>query len=419
MLLAGQVFSQQRQDIQNYVATYKDIAVAEMVRTGIPASITLAQGILESGCGKSELSTKANNHFGIKCKDEWPGKKFYQDDDAPNECFRVYESARESYDDHSNFLQTRPRYASLFKLQPDDYKGWATGLKEAGYATNPKYPTLLIGYIETYELHQYDKIGLALIEANKNNNNNEHVLADKTNEKQRSNNSVITVDDVKKEEKVIVNGREEYTVNGIRALRAKTKEDPFAIAYEYNIPYEHILAFNDLTEGDKFMEGEYIFLQTKKSRGSEASYKVKEGESMHDVAQNTGIKLRDLYSRNQMRMNDQPYAGEVLYLQERSPGAPRTMSYSEYLTRKDKLEKAAKERAETDRKKAELEAKNNKPEEAINNTPIQNVSQYEVQQKDTLYSIARKFNTTVDQIKEDNGLDGNYLKPGQTLVIAQ
>jgi len=140
----------------SYIETFKAVAIQEMNAFGIPASITLAQGILESGSGNSSLAKFANNHFGIKCTSDWKGKAYYKDDDQTNDCFRVYKDARESYKDHSEFLK-RKRYSFLFELDKNDYKNWAIGLKTAGYATNPKYPDLLIGVIEKYKLYQYDQ----------------------------------------------------------------------------------------------------------------------------------------------------------------------------------------------------------------------------------------------------------------------
>lgn len=138
-----------------YIDAFKTVAIEEMNKNGIPASITLAQGILESDKGNSDLAKYANNHFGIKCTSDWKGKAYYKDDDQSNDCFRVYKDARESYKDHSEFLK-RKRYSFLFELDKNDYKNWAIGLKTAGYATNPKYPDLLIGLIEKYKLNQYD-----------------------------------------------------------------------------------------------------------------------------------------------------------------------------------------------------------------------------------------------------------------------
>jgi len=140
----------------SYIAAFKTVAIEEMNTYGIPASITLAQGIIESGSGNSSLAKYANNHFGIKCTSEWKGKAYYKNDDQNNDCFRVYKDARESYKDHSNFLK-RKRYSALFELDKNDYVNWAKGLKQAGYATNPRYPDMLINTIEKYQLHQYDQ----------------------------------------------------------------------------------------------------------------------------------------------------------------------------------------------------------------------------------------------------------------------
>lgn len=151
-----------KEKTENYINSYKELAMQEMLRTGVPASIKLAQGILESQFGESPLAKNANNHFGIKCKTEWTGEKTYQDDDARGECFRVYPSAEQSYRDHSDFLKTRPHYSFLFKLEPTDISGWAYGLKRAGYATNPTYPEKLLRVIEDYKLNQYTMLALAI-----------------------------------------------------------------------------------------------------------------------------------------------------------------------------------------------------------------------------------------------------------------
>ncbi|RZK73836.1 MAG: hemagglutinin, partial [Pedobacter sp.] len=140
----------------SYIEEFKAVAIQEMNTYGIPASITLAQGILESGSGNSSLARFANNHFGIKCTSDWKGKGYYKDDDQANDCFRVYKDAKESFKDHSEFLK-RKRYSALFELDKNDYKNWAIGLKQAGYATNPKYPDLLINIIDKYQLFLYDQ----------------------------------------------------------------------------------------------------------------------------------------------------------------------------------------------------------------------------------------------------------------------
>lgn len=401
MLVFGTVFllplfGQQKEGIVNYVSQYKDVAIEEMVRTGIPASITLAQGILESGCGQSDLSLKANNHFGIKCKDEWNGKRFYQDDDAPNECFRVYANARESYADHSDFLLTRSRYADLFKLPEGDYKSWAYGLKAAGYATNPQYAPKLINYIETYSLHQYDEIGYAMIQKRE-------ILL--TTQAENAAVEIVSTEastpfktsTTKEKNKATP---DEFIVNGIRAIKAEGSEDPFAIAFEYNIDYAHVLSFNDLNSGEKFKDGENIFLQPKRNKAEQNIYRVQEGESVRDISQKFGVKLKDLCYKNLLKPNEQVMAGESIYLQDKRSTAPKTITYSEYLKTLDR---------------PNFTKQNGKSSE----TSIINKGAYEVQQKDTLYSIAKKFNTTVDKIKEINNMDDSSIRPGQTLVVSQ
>jgi flagellum-specific peptidoglycan hydrolase FlgJ len=160
LLLSMSSFAQSSSVIRNYIDRFKDIAIAEEIRTGVPAAITLAQGIHETSAGQSDLVTRSNNHFGIKCKTEWTGDKVYHDDDARGECFRKYDQPEQSYRDHSDFLKTRPFYSSLFKLDPTDYEGWAFGLKKAGYATNPKYPQILIKLIRDYNLQEYTLVAL-------------------------------------------------------------------------------------------------------------------------------------------------------------------------------------------------------------------------------------------------------------------
>lgn len=165
ILLSLQSNAQYDSIVYKYINTYKNIAIIEMMRTGVPAAITLSQGILEAGAGKSELVLKSNNHFGIKCKSNWTGDKVYKDDDTQGECFRKYISAEESFKDHSDFLKINTRYAFLFTIDPTDYIAWAYGLKQAGYATDPKYAQLLIQCIEKYRLQDYTLLALdALIE---------------------------------------------------------------------------------------------------------------------------------------------------------------------------------------------------------------------------------------------------------------
>ena len=159
-IISYPLFAQNSPIVKQYIETYKDIAIAEMQRTGVPASITLAQGIHETEAGQSDLVRASNNHFGIKCKGNWTGETVFHDDDARGECFRKYNDPADSYRDHSDFLRTRPNYASLFQLDPIDYEGWAKGLKKAGYATNPKYASILIRLINDYHLQDYTLIAM-------------------------------------------------------------------------------------------------------------------------------------------------------------------------------------------------------------------------------------------------------------------
>jgi len=456
---------QTQQDFVAYIARYKNVALEEMVRCGIPASITLAQGMHESSCGRSPLSREANNHFGIKCKAEWDGKKYYMNDDQPNECFRVYEHAEDSYADHSDFLVTRPRYADLFNLPKTDYKAWARGLKEAGYATNPKYAQILISKIEEYHLDEYDRIGLAMIEEkaklfafnavpgkeapqavainsktktsapiNENKpakatpltsvstsvaTTTASVKPVKESSSQNAYTAYYSVTKTKPVKEVAAKETEQkhnlfespsreperkvFTVNGSMVLLAHADEDPLKIAYDYNVDYTHLMEFNDLGTGEHFKEGEYIYLQAKKNSGQQETYTVSAGESMRDVSQKTGIKLRLLYQKNQMNMttNEQAYTGESLNLQEKRATAPRTMSYSEFLKATD---------SDKD--------KNNTATASVDNESY-NTNEYQVQPSDTLYSIARKFNMSVAELKSLNNLQDANLQAGQKLVVSK
>lgn len=422
MFFAQAAIAQNAQSIQEYIQQYKQIALEEMVRSKIPASITLAQGIHESNCGKSPLAKNANNHFGIKCKEEWSGKKYYHTDDAPNECFRVYEHAEASYSDHSEFLTTRTRYSDLFLLKITDYKSWAYGLKAAGYATNPQYPVILINLIEDYKLYEYDQRGLAMMEekdrnnataSSKNKNNSTVIISDAAPEKEPKHHhtkvereqhqaGIETKPEEKKE-------REEFLLNGIRTTKAVGNEDPLKVAMEYNVDYSFVMMYNDLSTGDRFKEGENVFLQPKRAKADEESYKVLPGESMRDIAQKFGVRMKDLYVKNQMKMNDQPLAGEYIHLKDKRSDTPRTMSYADYL-RKLPASNSSKE---------EITTRQPGRAEAAIEAPGANAEAYEVQKTDTLYSIAKKFGTTVDQIKQWNGLEDNSLSVGQKLVVSK
>ncbi|MDE7379154.1 MAG: glucosaminidase domain-containing protein [Paraprevotella sp.] len=263
---------------QNYIDTYKGIAVEQMLKHRIPASVTLAQALLESGAGKSRLAIQANNHFGIKCGGEWNGPYIRQDDDAKGEKFRVYRNVTESYEDHSRFLK-RTRYASLFTLSIYDYKGWCHGLKKCGYATNPQYATRLIDIIQLYELHKYDKIkSLREIQSNRHS---EHNLTDET-----------------------ISAHRVYRNNGNYYVLVKSGDKLEQIAAETGVSPRRLRKYNELPTDYVPCAGDVIYLEKKKRRAERSFRKkphiVQPGESMHRIAQRYGIRLESLYKMNKL-----------------------------------------------------------------------------------------------------------------------
>lgn len=285
--------NESRMTRREYIDAWKDAAIENMVSHAIPASITLAQGILESGDGNSDLARKSNNHFGIKCHSDWTGKRVYHDDDAKGECFRKYKDARESYADHSEFLK-RKRYESLFALDITDYKGWAHGLKKCGYATNPKYADRLIDIIEANGLTEYDMVGLALMTGTP------LAQAPKTSAGRKSARAAAKRDASDDFAAVELNKRR--TVN-LSANRIKftygTEGDTFeSLAEELGMMRWQIKKYNDFGKNHRIKDGEIIYLQPKRARAKERTHVVQEGESMWDVSQRYGVKTMRLYSRN-------------------------------------------------------------------------------------------------------------------------
>ena len=251
---------------EDYIKKYRELAVEEMKKYHIPASITLAQGLLESGAGQSTLARKSNNHFGIKCGSDWNGKTVSHDDDARGECFRAYKHPKESYEDHSKFLAGRPRYASLFKLNITDYKGWARGLKKAGYATNPRYADQLIGIIELYGLHQYDtKDGLKWMKENPN-------------------------------------PHQPYIANGLVYIVVRAGDSWKSISKEFDISQKKLRKYNDLYKGYALQVGDILYLEKKNKKADKEHivHVLRAGESMYSISQKYGIRLKNLYKLNKM-----------------------------------------------------------------------------------------------------------------------
>ena len=322
MLAAGLTGTAQAPDvITSYIATYQSIAISEMHRTGVPAAIKLAQGIHETTAGTSVLVKKSNNHFGIKCKSNWTGEKVKHTDDAPHECFRKYDDPFESYRDHSDFLKSSGRYASLFKLDPLDYEAWAYGLKKAGYATNPKYPQIIIKLVETYQLQDYTLIALGKMPPK------EDQLA--TNVPEENKNEVVdatSVDvvpvQIKPEQKPRYPSGE-FKIHETRVVFAKSGTSLLSVAQQYNIPLARILEFNDMIESETLVKDELIYLQRKRKTGNNEFHIVRTGETLRDIAQEEAIRMESLLEYNHLQGYMQPAAGEQLYLKSRAPAMPR------------------------------------------------------------------------------------------------
>jgi LysM repeat protein len=315
--------AQNAETVKNYINTYKELAIAEMQRTGVPASITLAQGIHESGAGMSKLAFASNNHFGIKCKSDWTGESVKHDDDKKGECFRKYPSAEDSYKDHSDFLKNSPRYALLFDLDPEDYIGWANGLKMAGYATNPKYPQVLIKLIEDYQLQDYTLIALGKMPAE------ETSKIGSPYESPGKDIAIVSERDIKTiQEKNKVNQQPaypdaEFKINDTKVVYVKKGTSFLAIAKQYDIDLSKIFEFNEIPEAEATSVDQLVYLQRKRKTGDNKYHTVLSGETLHDIAQQEAIRLESLLELNNLEADMQPAAGEQLFLQTRSVTKPR------------------------------------------------------------------------------------------------
>lgn len=354
---------------EEYIETYKDLAVREMKRMGVPAAITLAQGLLETESGNSVLLKKSNNHFGIKCKSSWTGGGVSHDDDAIGECFRTYKDAEESYRDHSNFLRGNGRYAFLFDLNPNDYKGWAHGLKKAGYATNPRYPAILIKYIETYNLQQYSDLAAADVpkfDASKYEDDKEIPMA-----------QILKESEEKEASQKLVSPA---SVNGIKCIVGEKGTSLLAIATQQNIQLNKLLEYNDFEKDGILEKDQLVFLEKKAKVGDRAFHIAQNKETLADVAQSYGVQFVMIQAYNPGVGNEILKPGQKIALQ------PVTT--------------------------------------ATNGTANATVSAlqgkiHEVQPKEGLYSISKKYGVTIQQIKEWNGLNSDNLSIGQKLIVSK
>lgn len=369
---------------REYIDSFKVVAMQEMRMHGVPASITLGQGVLESASGNSKLAKNCNNHFGIKCRSTWTGAFCLADDDAKDECFRGYPSVYESYRDHSLFLKNSKRYFPLFELSATDYKGWSTGLREAGYATNPSYATILIGVIEKYHLGQFDSMVVMgddyVIPSEAGGNTNINPNA--------GNSAVAGVSEV----------------NGIQAIIAKPGETPEALAARYNMGIWQIYKYNDIEKGQMLNPGEIIYLKPKRRRSTETNHLVKPGESMREISQQYGVKVKHLYKLNRLELGEEVQPGEVLNLRSKRSNPPITLIPGSDTASRMQTAKPVDYRKFMSN---DVSPVTGQPQDTY----------HFVKSGETLYSISKTYGVTVEQIRVWNSLSTNQINVGQRLKV--
>lgn len=451
---------------EDYINTFKQLAISEMHKSGIPASITLAQGILESGSGNSRLAREANNHFGIKCHLEWDGETILEDDDEANECFRKYPTPEDSYFDHTHFLMSRDRYSSLFEFRHTDYKSWAHGLKKAGYATNPMYATVLITLIERYDLSAYDlvekdeKLAVVPIPAETDNRKTEPTIR----------------------------AAKVFMINRIKAVTLMPGETLQDVAERFYLKEKLLWSYNEIISRSDIHEGMTVFLQPKRRKAEVKYHIVKEGETFYSISQLYGIKVSKLYSRNHANPPDEPAVGQRVYMRSTrtkpiKTRRPETKSkeLKENVHQPTTLEKESEmpiqseqnektesvtnheqnKRAETPVKKDEpsheviqshhqqqdpkylfepADEVNSKSANAIpesgeipvivdnkkvdvtqpESTPVTKAGEpvyHTVEKGHTLYSIARQYNISIAEIKQWNNMPSDTIQIGEALIV--
>ena len=326
-------FAQEWKTDDQYIQNFAKYAVEEMEKYKIPASIKLAQGILETGGGQSRLAREGKNHFGIKCKEEWTGKTMKHTDDAPNECFRVYDNPWESYRDHSLFLANRKYYVGLFKLDIKDYKAWAHGLKKAGYATNPRYAYILIDRIERYRLHEFDHLKPHEVEDKLRElypgyrTSSDEFLVKAEVPSVVGEKTIVAVVEPKKEEFVKILTKQEildaltiqtHPNGGLKYVVLGGDLDLASLSEKYKINESRLMTYNEL-RSKKLKKNQIIFLEYKNSEGSQDFYTAQKGDKMYEISQKFGIKLRKLYTKNRMEEGREPREGQVIYLKTKKP----------------------------------------------------------------------------------------------------
>lgn len=403
LLISGVCASAQSSEfIKDYIARYRDIAIEEMKRTGVPASIKLAQGIHESSAGQSDLVFRSNNHFGIKCKSNWTGESVSHTDDAPNECFRKYTMPEESYKDHSDFLRKNQRYAFLFNLDPTDYEAWANGLKKAGYATNPRYPQLIIKLIKEYDLQYYSLIAMGKIEDDKKQ---WMVMNDGS-----GNKNVLTTPVVLKEKNLerkvnVINQFPSgvFKINATRVIFAKKGTSFISIAQQNRVPLAKLFEYNDDMEIlDEVPFDQLIYVQRKRKTGHHDHHIVVSGETSFDIAQLYAIRLNNLLELNHLDKGMEPAPGERIYLRSKAPAQPKLLGAT--------LAKYSSQDDNTNSQKID--------EENATRNPVKTLI-HNVKPKEGLYAIGRQYGVSVNELLEWNNLKSDALQVGQQIKILQ
>jgi flagellum-specific peptidoglycan hydrolase FlgJ len=455
----------QTMSTQQYVTTYKDIAINEMHTSGIPASITLAQGVLETQSGNGWLVLNSNNHFGIKCKNNWSGATVNYDDDARQECFRKYNTAAESYRDHSTFLKNNPRYSFLFQFQSEDYKSWAYGLKQAGYATSKTYPQQLIKIIEDYNLQQYTLEGEGVAKAG--------TFEDSRAEKDAENRdyqpgraSAATPIATPSATNTAAIPKGVFEINGRKVIYLPAGTALIQVANDHDIKLRNLVKYNDLADDNLLPKDMFIYLQKKSKQGKDDYHVVKTGETMYDIAQAEGIQLRWLRRRNKMDEGQEPAAGEKLALAGYASSVPRLAKQApkedptvgdlspraivkDVQVQVEAAQQAAQQQAAQQQAAAPAPAQNKLPagmEDDLkkiadvkpvgkttapapvvkNTTPASAPAAtkgapvyHEVQPKETLYGIAKQYNVSITQLQEWNSIEAFDIKIGQKLLVGK
>jgi LysM repeat protein len=341
---------QEKTTRDEYIKQYQNLAIREMHRAGVPASITMAQGILESSDGNSRLAREGNNHFGIKCKSTWQGKTMRANDDAPNECFRAYNNANDSYKDHSDFLR----------------KGWAKGLRKAGYATNPSYHTIIINIVERYELYKMDIMSAQPLIA-----------------------------------KPVV------LQNEVPIVYAEKDESVESIAKKNALSNKQIYKYNDLEKGQKVTEGDIVYLKPKRRRGSQKFHTVKPNESMYQISQQYGIKLKHLYRRNNLERGAEPNEGAKLYMRGKRAKTDSLSTKS--------VEQVKKEHeAFVNPHSVEIEKAPPIEKDSIKLPPY-----HVVGKGDNIYRIAEKYHVFEEDLLKWNKINAHQLALGQKIYLTK